>query len=90
MPTSRRKIATVKLPADLVQKAKIVVASREPETTLFDYLAEIVRPTVERDLAKAARGLMRKKQENKGEWKAILPIKKTVNRGRSGGRHESS
>ena len=85
MPTPRRKIATVKLPADLVQKAKIVVALREPETTLFDYLTEIVRPTVERDLAKVARGLMRrKKQKNKGAWKAILPLRGTVDRRRSG------
>jgi hypothetical protein len=67
-----------------VQKAKIVAAGREPETTLFDYLAAIVRPTVERDLAKVARWLMRKKQDNKGEWKAILPLKGTVDRGRSG------
>jgi hypothetical protein len=86
MPTNTRKTATVKLPADLVQKAKIVVAVREPETTLFDYLAEIVRPIVERDLAKVVRRLIRKKQKNKDEWKAILPLKGTVDKGRSGGK----
>jgi hypothetical protein len=71
-----RKIVAVKLPADLVQKAKLVVVAQEPPTTLFEYLAVIVRPTVERDLAKVAHGLMKKKQENKGGWKAILPLKR--------------
>jgi hypothetical protein len=90
MPTLARKITTVKLPAELVQKAKVVVAVREPETTLFDYLDGIVRLAVERDLAKVARQLMKKKQENKSEWKAILPLKRTAERGRSGeGKQES-
>jgi hypothetical protein len=89
VPTLTQKITTVRLPADLVQKAKVVVAVREPETTLLDYLAGIVRLAVERDLAKVARDLMRKKQENKSEWKAILPLKRTVDRGRSGGKQES-
>jgi hypothetical protein len=77
MPT--RKISTVKLPADLVQKAKLVAVAREPQMTLIEYLAEIVRPIVERDLAKVARGRMKKKQENKGEWEAILPLKRPPN-----------
>jgi hypothetical protein len=76
MPT--RKVSTVKLPADLVQKAKLVVVAREPKTTLIEYLAEIVRPTIERDLAKVARRLMKKKQENKGGWKTILPLKRPL------------
>jgi hypothetical protein len=76
MPT--RKISTVKLPADLVQKAKLVVVAREPGTTLCEYLAEIVRPAVDRDLAKLARGLMKNKQENKGGSRAILPLKRTL------------
>jgi hypothetical protein len=28
---------------------------------------------------------MRKKQKNKDEWEAILPLKRTPDRGRSGG-----
>jgi hypothetical protein len=47
-----------KLPADLVQKAKIVAAATKPKMTLIDYLAEVIRKAVERDLAKVARELM--------------------------------
>ncbi len=60
-------MTTVKLPADLVQKAKIVAAARSPRVTLIDYLAEVVRAPVERDLAKVARGLMSKKPEENKE-----------------------
>ena len=56
-------MTTVKLPADLVQKAKIVAAARKPKMTLIDYLADVVRKPVERDLAKVARGLMDKEGE---------------------------
>jgi hypothetical protein len=58
-----RKMTTVKLPADIVQKAKIVAAARNPKMTLIDYLAEVVRKPVERDLARVARGLMSKSEE---------------------------
>ena len=53
-----QKMTTVKLPADLVQKAKIVAAAMKPKMTLIDYLADVIRRPVERDLAKVARGLM--------------------------------
>jgi hypothetical protein len=52
------KMTTVKLPADLVQKAKIVAAAHKPKTTLIEYLTEVIRKPVERDLAKVAQGLV--------------------------------
>ena len=48
-------MTTVKLPADIVQKAKIIAAARK--VTLIDYLTELVQKPVDRDLAKVARGL---------------------------------
>jgi hypothetical protein len=65
MAEEKRRMTTVKLPADLVQKAKIVAAARQPRVTLIDYLAEVIRSPVERDLAKVARGLMGKRPEDK-------------------------
>jgi hypothetical protein len=49
LPVAKRKDVTVKMDSDVVAEAKMVAASKE--ITLAEYLSELVRPLVQRDLA---------------------------------------
>ena len=48
VPMTRRNDVTVKLDADVAREAKMVAASRDQ--TLAEYLSELLRPLVRRDL----------------------------------------
>lgn len=47
-PMAKRNDVAVKIDAEVIAEAKMVAASRE--TTLADYLSELIRPLVRRDL----------------------------------------
>jgi hypothetical protein len=49
LTVAKRKDVTVKMDSDVVAEAKMVAASKE--ITLAEYLSELVRPLVQRDLA---------------------------------------
>ena len=51
----KERCMNVKMDAELVRKAKMVAAMKN--ITLLKYIAELVRPQVERDLATMALGL---------------------------------
>jgi len=53
---SRRDCMNIKVEAELVRKAKVVAAARR--VTLSDYVNELLRPLIDRDLAGVASGLL--------------------------------
>lgn len=68
-PVVKRNDVTVKMDADVVAEAKMVAASRD--VTLAEYLSELVRPMVRKDLQQeAGRRMNPKPPKSKGGSKA--------------------
>jgi hypothetical protein len=62
---ARRQDAAVKMDAEVLRKAKIVASFKD--ITLAEYLSELVRPLVERDLQEQSRRALGEETKPKGK-----------------------
>jgi hypothetical protein len=68
LPVAKRNDVTVKMDKEVVAEAKMVASSRDQ--TLAEYLSELIRPLVQRDLAQEMmRRIHPRSPKGKGETK---------------------